>query len=317
MDIPDELKKSIDKLLNKNKTNKIVENAQRISERYRNNDGKGKRLLTEKDEAISYAISRMPATFGAVYSAFQHTLENYNEKLESLLDIGAGTGSATWAINELVSLNEVKCFERENSMISIGKQIMDNTELSGVEWRKYDILLDEIKERADIVVTSYMINELPESEREETIQKLWNATSKILIIIEPGTPDGFENILKIREKLLKDGGYVIAPCSHQGKCMIEKDDWCAFYTRIARSNIHRQAKKGELAYEDEKFSYIAFSKIKVENKSARILRHPQIFKGYIKVKLCTEDGIQDKVFSKKDGETYKMIRKLDAGEKIV
>ena len=46
MDIPDELKKSIDKLLNKNKTNKIVENAQRISERYRNNDGKGKRLLT-------------------------------------------------------------------------------------------------------------------------------------------------------------------------------------------------------------------------------------------------------------------------------
>ena len=95
MDIPDELKKSIDELIEKNKTNKIIENAQIISDRYRNNDGQGKRLLTEQDEAISYAISRMPATYSAVYSAVQHTLENYNEDLETLLDIGAGTGAAT------------------------------------------------------------------------------------------------------------------------------------------------------------------------------------------------------------------------------
>ena len=99
MDIPDELKKSIDELIKENKTNRIIENAQIISDRYRNNDGQGKRLLTEQDEAISYAISRMPATYASVYSAVQHTIENYNENLETLLDIGAGTGAATWAIN--------------------------------------------------------------------------------------------------------------------------------------------------------------------------------------------------------------------------
>lgn len=316
MDIPDELKKSIDELIEKDKTNRIIENAQIISNRYRNNDGQGKRLLTEQDEAISYAISRMPATYAAVYSAVQHTIENYNENLETLLDIGAGTGAATWAVNELISIKQAKCFEREESMINIGKQLMNNTELSNTQWQKYDILQDEIEEKADIVITSYMINELPEDEKENVIQKLWNTTNKLLIIIEPGTPQGFKNILKVRENLLKNAGYIVAPCIHQGECKIGVDDWCAFYTRIARSAIHKQTKKGELGYEDEKFSYISFSKVPVKNNGKRILRHPQIHKGYINVKLCTEDGIQDKVYSKKDGEIYKKIRKLNAGEKI-
>ena len=316
MDIPYELKKSVDELIEKNKTNRIIENAQTISNKYRDNDGKGKRLLTEQDEAISYAISRMPATYAAVYSAVQHTIENYNEDLETLFDIGAGTGAATWAINELIPIKQAKCLERENNMINIGKQLMNNTELDGVEWKQYDILQDEIEEKADIVITSYMINELHENEKENTIQKLWNVTNKLLIIIEPGTPAGFRNILKVRENLLKNGGYIVAPCSHQGKCKIGEDDWCAFYTRVARSAIHRQAKNGELGYEDEKFSYIAFSKEPVEKKGTRVLRHPQIYKGYVNVKLCTEDGIQDKVYSKKDGELYKKIRKLDAGDKI-
>ena len=317
MDIPDELKKSIDELIKENKTNRIIENAQIISDRYRNNDGQGKRLLTEQDEAISYAISRMPATYSAVYSVVQHTLENYNGDLETLLDIGAGTGAATWAINELIQIKQAKCFEREDSMINIGKHLMNNTELDGIEWKKYNILQDEIEEKADIVITSYMINELPENERHTAIQKLWNATNKLFIVIEPGTPAGFKNILKVRENLLKNGGYIVAPCTHQGQCKMGEDDWCAFYTRVARSAIHRQAKKGELGYEDEKFSYIAVSKVPVEKNGARILRHPQIYKGYVNVKLCTEDGIQDKVYSKKDGEVYKRIRKLGAGEKIV
>ena len=260
MDIPYELKKSIEELLSKNKTNEVVENAQKISQKYRNNDGKGKRLLTEQNEAISYAISRMPATYSAVYSAVQQTIENYNEKLETLYDIGAGTGAATWAINDLVEITEAKCFERENNMLNIGKKLMNNTELNKTEWKQFDILKDRIVGKADIVITSYMINELPENEKETVIEKLWNTTNKLLVIVEPGTPTGFENILKIRKKILKDGGYIVAPCSHQEECQISQNDWCAFYIRVLRSSIHKKAKNGELGYEDEKFSYIAFSK---------------------------------------------------------
>ena len=316
MDISEELKNAIEELLSKNKTNEIIENAQIISNRYRNNDGKGRRLLTKQNEAISYAISRMPATYSAVYSAVQQTIENYDENLETLLDIGAGTGAVTWAVNELLEITEGKCLERENNMINIGKQLMRNTKMSKVKWEQFDVLQDDIVEKADIVITSYMINELPENEKETVIKKMWNATNKLLIIIEPGTPAGFNNILKVREKLLNNGGYIIAPCSHQGECKIPKDDWCAFYTRVFRSAIHKQAKKGELGYEDEKFSYIAFSKVPIKTNGDRILRHPQIYKGYVNVKLCTKDGIQERKYSKKDGEIYKKVRKLDAGEKI-
>ena len=316
MDIPEGLKDSINRLLSENKASNIIENAQTISNRYRKNDGKGKRLLTNESEAVSYVISRMPATYAAVYSAFKQILANYNEKMTSLLDVGAGTGAGTWAVNEIENMSQITCLEIEKSMSNIGKKLMKNTALDNVQWKSYDILQDEIVEKADIVLTSYMINELPEQKRENAVLKLWQATNKLMVVIEPGTPEGFKNILNIRNLIKEQGGYIVAPCCCNGECPIKENDWCAFYARVARSSIHRQAKGGNLGYEDEKFSYIAFSKMPVEITGERILRHPQINSGFVKVKLCTADGIQEKTYSKKDGEIYKKIKKLDAGEKI-
>ena len=316
MDIPKGLKDSINRLLSENKASNIIENAQTISNRYRKNDGKGKRLLTNESEAVSYVISRMPATYAAVYSVFKQILANYNEKMTSLLDVGAGTGAGTWAVNEIENMSQITCLEIEKSMSNIGKKLMKNTALDNVQWKSYDILQDEIVEKADIVLTSYMINELSEQEREKAVLKLWQATDKLMVVIEPGTPEGFKNILNIRNLIKEQGGYIVAPCCCNGECPIKENDWCAFYARVARSSIHRQAKGGNLGYEDEKFSYIAFSKMPVEITGERILRHPQINSGFVKVKLCTADGIQEKTYSKKDGEIYKKIKKLDAGEKI-
>lgn len=316
MDIPEGLKDSINRLLSENKASNIIESAQTISNRYRKNDGKGKRLLTNESEAVSYVISRMPATYAAVYLAFKQILANYNEKMTSLLDVGAGTGTGTWAVNEIENMSQITCLEREKSMSNIGKKLMKNTALDNVQWKSYNILQDEIAEKADIVLTSYMINELPEQKRENAVLKLWQATNKLMVVIEPGTPEGFKNILNIRNLIKEQGGYIVAPCCCNGECPIKENDWCAFYARVARSSIHRQAKGGNLGYEDEKFSYIAFSKMPVEITGERILRHPQINSGFVKVKLCTADGIQEKTYSKKDGEIYKKIKKLDAGEKI-
>ena len=316
MDIPEELKENINKLLKENQINKILEDAQTVSNRYRNNDGKGKKLLTKESEAVSYAISRMPATYAAVSSVLEQTLNNYNEELTSVIDVGAGTGAVVWAINDVYTSNAIKCFEREESMINIGKKLMKNTDLNDVRWEKFDILQDEIQEKADLVITSYMINELPKGDREKAVEKLWNATKKLLVIIEPGTPAGFSNILEIRRNLLNAGGYIVAPCCCLHECPIPKDDWCAFYARVARSSVHRQAKSGTLGYEDEKFSYIALSKVPVNNSGERILRHPQINSGYVNVKVCTANGIEEKKYSKKDKEIYKKVRKMDAGQKL-
>lgn len=315
MEIPEELKIAIQEQSEGLHVKNVVENSQIISERYRKNDGKGKNLLNKKEEAISYMISRMPATYCAIYTAIQKTMENYEGKLNTSIDIGAGTGSATWALNEIINLEQNTCLEREDVMLELGKQLMTNSSIKAT-WKKFDILKDELQENADIVITSYMINELPENERKQVIEKIWNITNKVLIIIEPGTPNGFKNILTARNLLIEKGANILAPCVHKGKCEIKEDDWCGFSARVARSGLHRLAKKGELSYEDEKFSYIAFSKDDTNIKGERILRHPQIGKGFIKIKTCSQKGIEEKVITKKQGEIYKKLKKQNAGDLI-
>ena len=314
MDIPQELKEAVEKISVIDRA-KIIEQSQAISKKYRENDGKGKKLVTTSSEATAYAISRMSATYCAVYSALAECLKNYEQEIKTVLDIGAGTGAATWAVTNLIDVKNVTCLEREKEMRTIGSQLMKD-ELANVEWKEFDVNKDEIEEKADLVVTSYVINELSEQDRKKAITKMWNATNGLLVIIEPGTPEGFKHILEVRDMLLEKGANIVAPCAHNDKCPISKDDWCSFYVRVARSGIHRQAKKGELGYEDEKFSYIALSKTKIDTYKPRILRHPQINSGYVKVKLCTEDGIVEKTYSKKDKDIYKKIRKLDAGSTI-
>lgn len=315
MDIPQELKEEIEKITLGMKHTQIIENAQTISEKYRHNSGKGEKLVTKATEATAYAISRMPATYCAVYSALSQSLKNYNQDIKTVLDVGAGTGTATWAISNLLNVDKITCLEREEQMQKVGKQLMKDY-ISNVEWKNFDLTQNDIKEKSDLVIASYVINELTEADRKKAISKLWNSTTGLLVIIEPGTPEGFKHILQIRETLLEQGANIVAPCTHQDQCRINKDDWCSFYVRVARSGIQRQAKKGELGYEDEKFSYIALSKMPIKQNDAIILRHPQIATGHVKVKVCTQNGIEERVYSKKDKEIYKKVRKLNAGDVI-
>ena len=316
MDIPQELKEAIEEVALDVKHANLIEKSQKISEKYRENDGKGKRLVTQQEEAIAYAISRMPATYCSVYSVLTQVLKNYNKEINSVFDIGAGTGAATWAISHFIDAKKITCLEREKAMRDTGKKLIDKY-IENIEWKECDIIVDKLEEKADMVITSYMINELNSSDREKAILKMWEATNNLLIIIEPGTPEGFKHILQVREILLSQNANIVAPCTHNGKCPINpEEDWCSFYVRVARSGIHRQAKKGELGYEDEKFSYIAFSKNMSCSNVSRVLRHPQINSGFVKVKLCTEKGIEEKTFSKKDKDIYKKAKKLDAGDTI-
>ena len=63
-----------------------------------------------------------------------------------------------------------------------------------------------------------------------------------------------QNWRNIRNLIKEQGGYIVAPCCCNGECPIKENDWCAFYARVARSSIHRQAKGGNLGYEDEKLT---------------------------------------------------------------
>ena len=315
--ILEDLSNELNKLNNNIELKKINQNAKEISQRYRANKNDGKRLLTESDEAISYALSRMPATYEAVFSALSKALEINNYNISTVLDIGAGTGTATWAVFQALGSKDFTCLEREDAMIKIGKKLMQNHEiLKNVAWKKIDITKDEFDIKADLVIVSYMINEISKGAIDTIIQKVWNATNKVLLVIEPGTPHGFSNIKYIRNSIIKKEGYIIAPCAGENECPLPDEDWCSFSCRVQRSKTHKKLKDGTSSFEDEKFSYIAFSKERANHVENRILRHPIINKGYAEFKICTVNGIQNIKLSKKDGEIYKIAKKQNSGDSL-
>lgn len=316
MELPIPLKEKLEQEIEKIELKKLKQSAQDISEKYRDKslNKMSTRLITSKEDAVAYAVSRMPATYGAVYSALEHSLEMMpNERITSLLDVGAGTGTATWAVNELLDVESNICVENEDYMLNLGKILMKNV-IDNVQWIKKNIITDNIEQKADLVISSYVLNEIKTENRNQILEKLWNSARKLLLIIEPGTPEGYNQIKEIRDYFIKKGANIVAPCAHEKECKISKDDWCAFSCRVSRTKVHKMLKEGDAPYEDEKFSYIAISKTKTE-KVNRILRHPKIENGRITLKLCTTEGdIEGKTITKKEKEKFKIVKKLSNGD---
>jgi ribosomal protein RSM22 (predicted rRNA methylase) len=137
-----------------------------------------------------------------------------------------------------------------------------------------------------------------------------------LVVVEPGTPEGFRRILDARSRLLEAGATTVAPCPHDAPCPLPADDWCHFAVRLARTSAHRRAKDAQLAHEDEKLSYTIVAREPGPRAVARILRHPQIRSGHVRLKLSTPSGIEEAVISKRDGELYRRARRASWGEDL-
>lgn len=315
MEFPIALQRAIEELAAGNSTSDLQKAAQRLSERYRDQHRSGQPLLSDRCEAAAYAITRMPATYGAVYSSLTWSLEHSSCRPRTLLDVGAGTGAASWAAAEVLELDNILCMEKENSMKTQGLALMKQGDLPHYAWVSGDVTQGKLDYHADLVIASYVLNEVSPQQRPAAVEALWAATDQLLLLVEPGTPAGFAELQEIRRQLLSLGAHMVAPCPHEKACPISGDDWCHFRCRIPRSRLHRQLKGGEAPYEDEKFCYLVMSKQGANPCSARVLRHPIIETGRVTLELCSNCGKETVLLRKKDA-AYKAARKLDCGDEI-
>ena len=316
METFDELKTAIERLTLGENHAELTNNSQKISDLYRSGSGCGKRLLTGEKEALAYSVARMPATLGAVSAALRAALEFANCNPASLLDVGAGTGASAWAADALLDLESIACLERENVMLQTGMELMKESALAGkTKWMQHDLTIGKLSMAGDIVTASYVLNELRREDRLRMLEELWSAARMLLLIVEPGTPEGCRQMLENRDALIRLGAHIAAPCPHSGACMMG-ESWCHFKCRVPRSRLHKQLKGGDAPYEDEKFTYIAVTREKCRPAEARIIRHPYFDKGRVTLEVCTHNGISKTVITKKDGELFKKARKAKCGDAI-
>ncbi len=314
MELPESVKTLSEEVSEGYNLKELKAAAETLSTDYRERERSGKTFIENDLFAAAYMLSRMPATAGAVSAALAETLKRYSESVETVLDIGAGTGATAIALSEISSIKKVHCVEREPYMLNLGKKVTEAINLNAV-WSLGDA--SNLKnEGYDLVVSSYMLNEIPEPQLEKVLEGMWQSTKGLLLIVDNGTVSGFKRLNTAREILRSFGAQVVAPCPDVEVCPFENQDWCHFAARISRSKIHKTLKGGEVPYEDEKFSYIAVSRTPQSNCNARVLRHPKIAAGMVNLKLCTKDGIIDKRVTKKDKELFKTARKCSAGDEI-
>jgi len=274
-------------------------------------------------ERLSYLATRMPATFAAVCSALKRMLERLPEaevQIETLLDLGSGPGTALWAAVELLqTLREATLCERDGQLIQLGQRLLSHEpsfERLRVTWQQQNLAVGAKLPQADLVMASYVLGELPEAEWQAIAMEAWRVTGRFLLFVEPGTPAGFLRIRQLRKRMLEEGAYIVAPCTHCEGCPMSESDWCHFAAPVARSSLHRQLKQGTLGHEEEKYSYVVFSKEPISYGGYRIVHSPQKRSGHVHVTLCGAEGLVTTVVSKRHKEVYQQVRRADWGDRV-
>ena len=314
MQLPAQLASAIDDLLAQHDFKQLRAAAERISDRYRRPE-KGP-LLSNDLERAAYLAVRLPATFAAV-SAVLEELKSRAPGFapKTLLDLGAGPGTATLASGALFSLERATLVERDSAVVEIGRRLAAGSSPQS-NWVTEDLRSVALPE-SELAIAAYSLGELAAADAAKVIERAWKAC-QVLGVIEPGTPRGYANIIRVRDQLVAAGGHLVAPCPHERRCPMDgTKDWCHFAARVERTSLHRRMKSGELGWEDEKFSYVIFSKSKdaeIGRAKARIVRHPQTGKGHVKLELCAQDGLGLVTISKKQGEVYRQARRARWGD---
>lgn len=276
--------------------------------------------ITTPAHRAAYLAVRLPATFAANLAAFSEVRRLATEtKIESMLDLGTGPGTALWAATGMFpEMTQATLVESDRSLIETGKRLCGQNShpaIRSASWLQQDLSRGLNCEPHDLVVISYALGELPASATDKLISQAWNCTKEFLVIVEPGTMRGFNFIDLMRSKLIASGAYILAPCPHALTCpMAAAGDWCHFAARVQRSSLHRQIKGGTLGYEDEKFSYVVAGRQEFPRPLARIVRHPQQHSGHIQLTLCTPDGLKSVTITKSQKDQYRLARKAEWGD---
>lgn len=288
----------------------LVEAARALSAGYR--DGQTSKGLNTPTDALAYALARMPATYAACAAAFARLVEVMPGFAPiTLLDAGAGTGAASWAACAAwPGIAGVTMLDANPALRALAGQLAEQG-LPSTDIAAGDLV--SATGTHDLVVASYVLAEMSEAGAATAARGLWQRAGQVLVLVEPGTPQGFARIRAARAALIAAGAHVAAPCTHDKECPMGGDDWCHFSQRLPRSRDHMLLKDASVPFEDERYAYVAVTRDAVA-RGARILAPPLESKPGLTFKLCDETGLRGAFVATRDKDEYPRVRKRVWGD---
>jgi ribosomal protein RSM22 (predicted rRNA methylase) len=291
--------------------------AARMSGAYRAG-GHSDSVIRTAEDALVYALVRMPATYAVIMKVLNGLADaDPNFAPESLLDLGAGPGTASLAaVERFPSISSLRLIEPNSTLRHLATELVGTNEnacaVEDADLRRLPLTTKP----ADLVLLSYVLAEHDLAAASDIISAARRLATRYLVLIEPGTPHGFARIRLARDTLTKSGARLVAPCPHDHACPLPDDDWCHFSVRLARSKDHRLIKAADVPFEDEPFSYVVADLAAAGVKPApnRILRQPIVTKGDVTLSLCTATGLTTEVIPRRNKAGYKAAKSSEAGE---
>ncbi|TMM33735.1 MAG: rRNA methyltransferase [Actinobacteria bacterium] len=321
-DLPADLRESLSAVLDPLPVDRLSAAVRRLIDRYRTDEPATDPILAADLDVAAYAAYRMPATYAAVRGA----LRRLDEALPGFrparqVDVGGGTGAGAWAAAEVFpSLTGITVLDQVAGALALGSRLArrsTGTALGAAHWRPWRAEPDADLPAADLVTISYLLGELPAQARTRLVQRA-AGTGAAVVVVEAGTPAGYQRVLAARSVLAGCGLAILAPCPHERECPLAGTrDWCHFPARVNRSALHRRLKDARLGHEDEKYSYVVAAPARLGGQRApgRVLRHPAFRKGLVTLEVCAEDGAAARVpVSKRQGDRYRRARDTEWGD---
>ncbi|HVX45758.1 MAG TPA: small ribosomal subunit Rsm22 family protein [Mycobacteriales bacterium] len=305
------LRHALDTLLVDVDQAQIVDAARFLSAHYRSGcfTDHGRPVLDRLHNAYAYAAVRMPATYAALRAALNAVRDHVEFAPRTHFDVGGGTGAAVWAAAAVWPGIASRVLEQSPAAVAVGRELLACSSLSPAEWIRGDVNLPW--PAADLVSMSYVLGELPDPAR---VVERAAAVAGTVVVVEPGTPGGFERILAARDAFIRHGLRIAAPCPHMSTCPMQgSSGWCHFAARVDRAALHRIAKAGTRNYEDEKYAYVVATRSPVNPAASRVVGRPAYGRNRVDLRLCRSDRRIARAVIPKSAADYKEARRLGWG----
>ncbi|NLB66109.1 MAG: methyltransferase [Lentisphaerae bacterium] len=249
-----------------------------------------------------------------------------------VLDLGAGTGAAGWALLDHLNAQPVRLTAWDHSRTALRclHELFDR--LHAERWPQVKLrthiapLADLVNHRDtyDVILLHYVLNELTPPARQTLLALAAKALTPggRLIICEPLVHDAGDYLRELRAQALGDLGlHLLAPCPHEHACPLPEPCHDVRSWQISRAlqilNTHLRRNVHHLD-----FASLVLTPApppRPENFRARVVSSPALAKGQTICRACCSDGhIHHLQLLHRDADKdgRKRLRRLERGDML-